>query len=177
MGASISPSQYDEDGDYYYISMATVKKYFFDKDDAQKVSTSYSNENLNKKVQVNDIIMTRSGMAIGKFALIDEEIDGIYADFTMRIRLQNFNNLLAYYYFRSDFFQHLITTHKKGLQNHNIFPSQIQEFPVPDWNEAKQTEIVEKIKSQIDAQNSIDKQIEAKQNEINKIIETAIQTS
>jgi len=177
LGASISPSQYDEDGDYYYISMATVKKYFFDKDDAQKVSTSYSNENLNKKVQVNDIIMTRSGMAIGKFALIDEEIDGIYADFTMRIRLQNFNNLLAYYYFRSDFFQHLITTHKKGLQNHNIFPSQIQEFPVPDWNEAKQTEIVEKIKSQIDAQNSIDKQIEAKQNEINKIIETAIQTS
>jgi type I restriction enzyme S subunit len=174
LGASVSPSQYDEDGDYYYISMATVKKYYFDKNDAQKVSVAYSNENLNKSVEINDIIMTRSGMAIGKFALINEEIDGIYADFTMRIRLENFNPLLAYYYFRSIFFQHLITTHKKGLQNHNIFPSQIQEFPIPDWNEDKQTEIVEKIKSQIDAQNSIDRQIEEKQQQINEIIENAI---
>ena len=65
MGASVSPSQYDEDGDYYCISMATVKKYYFDKNDAQKVSVAYSNENLNKSVEVNDIIMTRSGMAIG----------------------------------------------------------------------------------------------------------------
>jgi restriction endonuclease S subunit len=176
LGASVSPSQYDEDGDYYYISMATVKKYYFDKNDAQKVSVAYSNENLNKSVEINDIIMTRSGMAIGKFALINEEIDGIYADFTMRIRLENFNPLLAYYYFRSIFFQHLITTHKKGLQNHNIFPSQIQEFPIPDWNEDKQTEIVEKIKSQIDAQNIIDKQIEQKQQQINGIIENAIKT-
>ena len=176
LGASVSPSQYDEDGDYYYISMATVKKYYFDKNDAQKVSVAYSNENLNKSVEINDIIMTRSGMAIGKFALIDEEIDGIYADFTMRIRLDNFNPLLAYYYFRSIFFQHLITTHKKGLQNHNIFPSQIQEFPMPDWNEDKQTEMAEKIKSQIDAQNSIDNQIEEKQQQINEIIENAIKT-
>lgn len=176
LGASVSPSQYDEDGDYFYISMATVKKYYFDKNDAQKVSVAYSNENLNKSVEINDIIMTRSGMAIGKFALIDEEIDGIYADFTMRIRLENFNPLLAYYYFRSIFFQHLITTHKKGLQNHNIFPSQIQEFPIPDWNEDKQTEIVEKIKSQIDAQNIIDNQIEVKQQQINEIIENAIKT-
>ena len=174
LGASVSPSQYDEDGDYYYISMATVKKYFFDSNDAQKVSVAYSNENLNKSVQINDIIMTRSGMAIGKFALIDEEIDGIFADFTMRIRLENFNPLLAYYYFRSIFFQHLITTHKKGLQNHNIFPSQIQEFPIPDWSEIKQTEIVEKIKLQIDNQNLIDQKIEQKQQQINAIIENAI---
>lgn len=174
LGASVSPSQYDEEGDYYYISMATVKKYYFDKEDAQKVSVAYSSENLNKSVQVNDIIMTRSGMAIGKFALIDEEIDGIFADFTMRIRLKGFNPLLAYYYFRSIFFQHLITTHKKGLQNHNIFPSQIQEFPIPDWSETKQTEIVEKIKTQIDSQNLIDQLIEMKQQEINNIIEEAI---
>jgi type I restriction enzyme, S subunit len=174
LGASISPSQYDEDGNYYYISMATVKKYFFDQNDAQKVSIDYSNENLNKTVQINDIIMTRSGMAIGKFALIEEDIEGVYADFTMRIRLHNFSPLLAYYYFRSDFFQHLIKTHKKGLQNHNIFPSQIQEFPIPDWNKAKQAKIVEKIKTQIDAQNVIDLQIEQKQQQINEIIEKAI---
>ena len=113
-------------------------------------------------------------MAIGKFAIIDEKIDGIYADFTMRIRLENFNPLLAYYYFRSVFFQHLITTHKKGLQNHNIFPSQIQEFPIPDWDETTQNKIVKKIKTQIDAQNLIDQKIEEKQKQISLIIESTV---
>jgi restriction endonuclease S subunit len=175
LGSGISPSQYDEDGEYYYISMATVKNYYFEKNDAKKVSLEYSNNNQNKTVKKDDIIMTRSGMAIGKFALIeDEEIKGIYADFTMRIRLKKYIPRLAYYYFRSDFFQHLITTNKKGLQNHNIFPSQIQEFPIPDWSEEKQTEIVEKIKLRIDAQKEIDKQIEEKQNQISVLIENAI---
>lgn len=47
-------------------------------------------------------------------------------------------------------------------------------LPIPDTD--KQIEIVEKVKSQIDAQKIIDDQIEAKQSEINKIIETAIQS-
>ena len=69
----------------------------------------------------------------------------------------------------------MVYTHKKGLGNNtNIFPSQIQEFPILDWNEAKQTQIVEKIKTQINSQNTIDKQIEEKQNEISKLIEMAI---
>lgn len=174
LGSSISPQDFDEDGDFYYISMATVKNYYFEPEDAQTVSVSYSKSNANKSVCKNDIIMTRSGVAIGKFALIDEDIDGIFADFTMRIRLKSFSPLLAYYYFRSDFFQYLIYTHKKGLQNQNIFPSQIQEFPMPDWDEQKQTQIVQKIKSQLDKQQEIDKQIEEKQRQIEQLIEKAI---
>lgn len=174
LGATISPSQFDEEGEYFYISMATVKNYYFEENDAKKVSMAFSKENQNKIVSKNDIIMTRSGMAIGKFALIEDDINGIYADFTMRIKLENYNHLLAYYYFRSDFFQHLITTHKKGLQNHNIFPSQIQEFPIPDWTPEKQAEIVEKIQTQIDAQSHIDREIEKNMAKINLIIEEAI---
>lgn len=174
LGSSISPKQFDEEGEYYYVSMATVKNYCFEKDDAQTVSGEYARNNLEKSVKLNDIIMTRSGVAIGKFALIDEDINGIFADFTMRIRLKGFNSELAYYYFRSEFFQHLITSHKKGLQNQNIFPSQIKEFPMPDWNEIQQAEIVEAIKTQLDAQKTIDRQIEEKQQAINKIIEDTI---
>lgn len=176
LGASVSPSQYDEDGEYYYISMATVKKFYFDKEDAKRVSDEYSIQNLNKAVKKNDIIMTRSGMAIGKFALIKKNIKGIFADFTMRIRLENYNYQLAYYYFRSVFFQQLITTNKKGLQNHNIFPSMIQEFPIPDWSIEKQNKICEIITKQIEEQKEIDKKLEEKQTEINALIENAIQT-
>ena len=132
---------------------------------------------LNKTVKKGDVLLARSGEGtIGKVALIDDEdIQAIFADFTQRIRLKNYNLRLAYYYFRSDFFQYLVYTHKKGLGNNtNIFPSQIQEFPIPDWTEEKQAEIVGKIKNQIDAQNSIDKEIEKNMAEINLIIEAAI---
>lgn len=178
LGKSVSPSDYDEDGEYYYIAMSNIKTYAFEPEDCKKVSEEYALSNLKKTVKKGDILLSRSGEGtIGKVALIeDEDINAIFADFTQRIRLTNYNTLFAYYYFRSEFFQYLVYTHKKGLGNNtNIFPSQIREFPIPDWNEAKQTEIVEKIKSQIDAQKIIDDQIETKQAEINKIIETAIQ--
>lgn len=177
LGKSVSPSDYDDDGEYFYIAMSNIKRYAFDEEDCKKVSEEYAQSNLKKTVKKGDILLARSGEGtIGKVALIeDEEINAIFADFTQRIRLKNYNNLFAYYFFRSDFFQYLVYTHKKGLGNNtNIFPSQIQEFPMLDWNETKQTQIVEKIKTQIDSQNTIDKQIEEKQNEISKLIEMAI---
>ena len=134
---------------------------------------------MNKSVKKDDIILARSGEGtIGKVALIEnEEIKAIHADFTQRIRLTNYNPRLAYYYMRSDLFQYLVYTHKKGLGNNtNIFPSQVQEFPIPDWDETKQTELVDKIKTQIDAQKEIDKQIAEKQAEISAIIEKALET-
>jgi len=180
LGKSVSPKDYDENGEYFYIAMSNIKTWAFDKDGCKKVKKEYWSKNLNKTVQKDDIILARSGEGtIGKVALIeDEDIKAIFADFTQRIRLKNYNPRLAYYYFRSDLFQYLVYTHKKGLGNNtNIFPSQIQEFPIPDWMEEKQTEIVKKIKAKIDAQKDIDKQIEEKQNEISELIENAIKTA
>ena len=179
LGKSVSPSDYDEDGEFFYIAMSNIKTYAFDPDDCKKISEDYSKSNLSKTVKKGDILIARSGEGtIGKVTLIeDDDLSAIFADFTQRIRLTNYNTLLAYYYFRSELFQYLVYTHKKGLGNNtNIFPSQIQEFPLPDWNEIKQTEIAAKIKSQIDAQNIINNQIAQKQQEINNIIENAIKT-
>lgn len=177
LGKSVSPKDYDEDGEYYYIAMSNIKTWAFETENCKKISDEYASVNLNKTVQKNDILLARSGEGtIGKVALIeDEEISGIFADFTQRIRLTGFDSLCAYYYFRSDFFQYLVYTHKKGLGNNtNIFPSQIKEFPMPDWDETRQAEIVKIIKTQLDTQKAIDRQIEEKQQAINKIIEDAI---
>ncbi len=177
LGKSVSPSDYDEEGEYYYIAMSNIKTWAFDHEDCKKVSENYATSNLNKTVKKGDILLARSGEGtIGKVALIeDEDINGIFADFTQRIRLTGFAPLCAYYYMRSEFFQYLVYTHKKGLGNNtNIFPSQIKEFPIPDWDETKQAEIVEKIKNQLDEQKEIERQIEEKQQTINKIIEDAI---
>jgi type I restriction enzyme, S subunit len=179
LGKSVSPKDYDDEGDYYYIAMSNIKTWAFEPEGCNTVSNAYSKSNMNKSVKKDDIILARSGEGtIGKVALIeDEDISAIHADFTQRIRLTNYNARLVYYYMRSDLFQYLVYTHKKGLGNNtNIFPSQVQEFPIPDWNKTKQTEIVTKIKTQIDAQKEIDKNIASKQAEISAIIEKAIQT-
>ncbi len=174
LGASISPADFDESGEYYYVSMATVKNYRLELDESQRVSRNYAQENLNKAIQKNDIIMTRSGVAIGKFALVEDDLQGIFADFTMRIRLHNYNPLFAYYYFRTEYFQHLIHSHKKGLQNKNIFPSQIQEFPMIDISLKDQQKIVDEIKTELDAQEQMNRKIEFERNKIDEIIEKAI---
>lgn len=177
LGKGISPNDYDEEGKYYYISMADIKNWYFNQEECKTVGDEFYRSNFNKSFAMNDIIMARSGEGtIGKVAIIqDEEIEGLFADFTMRIRLRNYNPLLAYYYFRSDFFQYYIYTHKKGLGNNtNIFPSQVWEFPIPDFSEKKQKSIVEKIKSELDKQKEIEREIDEKQKEISRIIEAAI---
>lgn len=166
LGKSVSPSDYDEDGDFFYIAMSNIKTWAFDPEDCKKISESYAASNLKKTVKKGNILLARSGEGtIGKVALIeDEDMNGIFADFKQRIRLTGFDPLCAYYYMRSDFFQYLVYTHKKGLGNNtNIFPSQIKEFPIPDWDETKQAEIVEKIKTQLDEKKVIDRKIEEKQ--------------
>jgi len=177
LGKGISPKDYDDDnGEYYYISMATIKNWYFETESARLVSVEYSKNNQNKIVQKNDILIARSGEGtIGKVALINEDIKGIFADFTMRIRLKNYNNLFAYYYFRTEYFQYLIEINKKGLGNNtNIFPSQIQEFLIPDISLTEQERIVNEIKTELDKQKAIEKEIEKKRNKIDKIIEEVI---
>ncbi|DAB32512.1 MAG TPA: hypothetical protein CFH79_03495 [Sulfurospirillum sp. UBA11407] len=76
-------------------------------------------EKIEDKLQLNDILVSRSGVAIGQFAIVEDEINGINADFTIRIRLneEKIIPLFAYYYFRSAFIQELIHFNKKWLQN------------------------------------------------------------
>lgn len=180
LGKSISPSDYNENGEQYYVSMADIKNWLFETEEARTVSQSYFDANPNKRIALNDIIMARSGEGtIGKVAIIDnEENEAVYADFTMRIRLKDYNPTFAYYYFRTNFFQYLIYTHKKGLGNNtNIFPNQIKEFPLPDISEKQQFEIVTQIQTSINEQRKIESLIKNKQRGISGLIEKAIRDS
>lgn len=177
LGKGISPKDYDENGDYYYISMANIKNWQFESEDTRLVSNGYSDQNKNKSIAKDDILIARSGEGtIGKVALIDDEdLLGIFADFTMRIRLKDCSPLFAYYYFRTDYFQYLIEINKKGLGNNtNIFPSQIQEFPMIDAPIDKQKEIIEEVKDEIDKQKEIKSVIQKERDKIDQIIENCI---
>jgi len=175
LGASVSPKDYD-DGEYLYISMATIKTWNFDKEAALTVNNNYVCSKKEKTVKKNDIIMARSGEGtIGKVAIIKEDIKGIFADFTMRIRLKNYNSEFAYYYFRTTYFQYLIEIYKKGLGNNtNIFPIVVREFPIPDISLKKQGELVRTIRKKIKEQSKISMEIEKQQELIDNIIKTAL---
>jgi len=61
LGAGISPSEYDEDGKYYYISMASIKNWEFEKETARLVSDEYASKHQDKAIRKNDIILAGSG--------------------------------------------------------------------------------------------------------------------
>lgn len=151
LGASISPQDYDDNGDKRYVSMATIRSWKYVRENASRVSNMYYRSKMDKRVQKDDIIMARSGEGtIGKVAIITDNIDDVFADFTMRIRLVNYNGTFAYYYFRTSYFQYLIGINKKGLGNNtNIFPINIQEFPLPDIDLVEQKNVVDEIKAKI----------------------------
>lgn len=89
LGASISPDDFDKDGDAYYISMASIKTLTLELDDTQHISQEYFEKNQSKTLRKNDIIIARSGVAIGKTAIVKNDFPGVFADFTMRIRLKD----------------------------------------------------------------------------------------
>jgi len=174
LGAGVSPSDFDENGEVYYVSMATIKTYEIELDETQLLSPSYYATHKEKKVQVGDIIVARSGVAIGKTALVREEIDGVFADFIMRIRLKDYNPLFAYYYFRTTYFQYLIEIYSKGLQNKNIFPIVMQEFPLIDISRSEQDRIVGEIQKEIDKQTVIKSEIENLRKQIDEVIRSVL---
>ena len=177
LGASVSPSDYSDDGEFCYISMATIKNWKFDLESASTLSREYSDSKQAKTVRKNDIILARSGEGtIGKVAVIDDdEFQGVFADFTMRIRLKDYNPEFAYYYFRTTYFQYLIEIYKKGLGNNtNIFPIVVREFPMLDISLAEQQRIVDEIHSEISKQNDIRTKISSLREKIDGIIQETI---
>ena len=93
----------------------------------------------------------------------------------MRIRLKDYNQDFAYYYFRTSYFQHLIEVYKKGLGNNtNIFPSVIQEFPMIDIPMTAQQRIVDEIHAEIAKQDDVKTRIAKLRNQIDSIIEDTI---
>jgi type I restriction enzyme S subunit len=153
LGASVSPEDYDGTSDKFYFSMATIKTWSFSKDSANTISEGYFEENKLKAVRTDDILMARSGEGtIGKVALVPKDVDGICADFTMRIRFDPKLCLpeFARFYLMSKYFQHAVYGEKKGLGNNtNIFPVQLRELPFIDIPLAEQHKVVDEINALI----------------------------
>jgi type I restriction enzyme S subunit len=115
--------------------------------------------------------------------VVEEEIleDIIYPDLYIKINFDEtiINKQYLAFVFNSFFGRLYFKYVAKGKNQTMVKISAIEldnfHLPIPSID--KQVEIVSKIKTQIDAQNIIDQQIEQKQQQINEIIENAITTN
>lgn len=179
LGAGINQNDIDTDSNYYYISMAELKNFKLDISNCKKIKKDFFNSKIDKSIKYGDIIIARSGEGtIGKCAIINiEDVEGINADFTIKVRIneKKYNRNFAYLYFCSFYFQYMVEINKKGLGNNtNIFPTQIQNFLIPNIPLQKQQEIVDKIQTKINEQNKINDLIEKEREKINYIIENIV---
>ncbi len=80
------------------------------------------------ELRAGDVVLNRSGEALGKVALWDSEKPAVASDFTMRIRFngERMNPRFAWFFFRSVMFQAQIQRELRGSSAANIFP--------PRWN-------------------------------------------
>ena len=162
LGASIAPADYAEEGTTRYISMATIRSWHYREEDASFVTEAFAAAKAGKTVQKDDILMARSGEGtIGKAAWVESgEVQGVFADFIMRIRLRNVEPEFAWCYFRSAYFQYLIEIYKKGLGNNtNIFPIALQEFPMPDFSPNRQRRMLEEVHGEMAARTAAQAEI------------------
>lgn len=169
---------YDTEGEIPVVKIANLKNSYINLELPELVSqTFFDNLKDKQKLQANDVLICCTGkVSLGKVDLFDLDIEAVLTVDNYLIRLkENYNQLFFVYFLRSILGTFQIERDFTGATNQiHLYDKQIIEFDIPDFSLAKQAEIVEKIKTQIDAQNVIDKRIAAKQEEINGIIEKAI---
>lgn len=191
-GQGVETTDYDENGEYAYVSMADISSWKLDFSDIKYVSDEYAKKKLTKQIKgnptpisteiaVNDILLMRSGEGgIGKVAIVEEDIKGIFCDFIIRMRFdeRRINPTFAYFYFCTKYFQYLVEINKKGLGNNtNIFPNQIQEFPIPLISMAEQQIIIDKIDAELNKQKIIEEEIQNKRKKIEEMLAEVIRAA
>jgi restriction endonuclease S subunit len=126
----------------------------------------------------NDILLTIVGATVGKCGLVPEILDGEnitenYARLIIKDKEAYLPEYVNYCLMsKSSQIQFDEYTGKSSQGKLAIF--RIKKVLIPELKPDQQAEIVEIIKTQLDAQKEIDRQIEEKQQAINKIIEDAI---
>ena len=172
LGQTLTENNIDSTSDKHYISMADIKTLYLNIENTSKISEDFYDQfkDVNSTIS-GDILLARSGEGtIGKVAVVDQEIEGLFADFVMRIRLKDYPPNYAYYFFRSNIFQELVNLTKKGLGNNtNIYPSDISELPLPNLD-SKFTRCCEEISKKIQINKKKLKEIDKLKIELNKYI-------
>ena len=141
------------------------------------ITRALFHESENAKVREGDILIASTGkISLGKVDIVEFEDEAMAGGHVSIIRLdeKKYNKLFFIYFFRNILGNFQIERDFTGATNQiELYADQIEMFDVPDISPQKQESIVEKIKSELDKQKEIKREIEENQGEISRIIEEA----
>jgi restriction endonuclease S subunit len=125
LGVTLTRDAMADDGEAFYVHPNSLKRQKrIDPKDCHRITLDYYEKNRGRSgLRVGDVLINRSGEALGKVGLFDSDEPCLFSDFTMRVRFNDkMNPLFAWYFFRSLIFQSQVEREKRGLSLPNIFP-------------------------------------------------------
>ena len=170
--------KYNTDGEISVVKIANLKNGFIDFTETEKITQSnFDKLDAQKKLRLNDIIICATGkVSLGKIDFYDYEDEAITSVDNYILRLnKNYNPLFFAYFFRSILGYFQIERDFTGATNQiHLYWDQISNFQIPDISLKNQQKIVDEIKTELDAQEQMNRKIEAERNKVDEIIEKAI---
>ena len=122
-----------------------------------------------------DVLINRSGEALGKVAYFASDEPAVFSDFTMRFRFNDkMNPRFAWHFFRSVMFQAQIERELRGSSVPNIFPPEVERMLIVACDPARQNSIARVIDEELARLDAMRTRIEAKRQEIDRLIDDAV---
>ena len=169
----------EEEGEVNAAKTGQLKNGYFDFEDCDKVSLNYFEKNEKAQVQEGDVLVASTGkVSLGKVDFVDFEEKALADGHISIIRIDEtkYNPLFLTYFLRSILGTYQIERDYTGTTNQiELYAQEIANFQIPDLSLSEQERIVSQIKSQLDAQKLIEKEIEYKQTAISSLIFEAIE--
>ena len=170
--------KYNTDGEIPVVKIANLKNGFIDFSESEKISQNDFNKlDDRKKLKFNDIIICATGkVSLGKIDFYDYDYKAITSVDNYILRLnEKYNPLFLTYFFRSILGYFQIERDFTGATNQiHLYWEQISNFQIPDISPKAQQKIVDEIKAELDAQETMNRKIESERNKIDEIIENVI---
>lgn len=178
LGATATKADFVEEGAAYYVHPgATKRQEVIATEDCHQVTEEfYAATHRRFGLRAGDVVINRSGEALGKVALWDSEEPAVASDFTMRIRFnsERMNPRFAWYFFRSVMFQAQIQRELRGSSVSNIFPPEVQQMVVVSSKKTKQDALARDITTELQRRTDALMSIESKRADISALIDKAV---
>lgn len=178
LGATATKADFVEDGGAYYVHPgATKRQEIISTDDCHQINNEFYGATQRRfGLRPNDVVVNRSGEALGKVALWDSEEPAVASDFTMRIRFnrEKMNPRFGWFFFRSVMFQAQIQRELRGSSVPNIFPSEVEQMLMVSCNRTKQDALVDEITDELERRAKSLASVQSKKAEITALINEAL---
>lgn len=173
----VSP-KYNSDGEISVIKTAQLKNNNINLNECELVTNEFLNIKERARIIKDDVLIASTGkVSLGKIDISTFD-DYFLADghiTILRVNKKLYSSLFLTYFLRSILGTYQIERDYTEVTNQiDLYSSEIGNFKIPNFTLEHQKKLVTKIKTKIDSQKDIDKQIKQKQDEISKIIEDSI---